>query len=285
MDNLSSRATLVSLNCSNWTGRCTDKDISQNIIIQHNADEHAGSFSKRLIDKNYLKPINEIFSEARKYYKENTLAWEEGKNRLLPSKKIKEFEDKMREYQVKLSYAVEEFVKHYDTYKQEAQTMLNGMYNEGDYPSSLEIKDKFQLKFFFDNISDPEDFRCEVSQELKDKIQNNIKQKTEEQYKYGLKRLTERIFNVISHFNEKINEYNDNNNKRLYSSTLGNIEELVDILPDLNFMNEPAITEVIDSIQNEICRFDINQLKNDESARAQAVESSNKILKELEGIY
>jgi len=274
MDNLSERASLVALNITTWSGRCVDKEISQDVLRQHMATDDAGSFSKRLMPKDALKPISAVLNEARRYYKAKTLAWEDGKNRLLPATLITEFHETMRDYQVKLEDAADEFLQSYDRYKQDAQIILNGLYKEGDYPSREELKNKFTMDYPLSNITDPNDFRCEVSEDLKQKIQANMKANLDEKYSHSIKKLYERIFTVIKKFNERLQE----EDSKFHTSLVGNIEDLVSLMPDLNFMNDSKITTLTDQIQNEICRFSVGDLRYNAEARKEAVKASSDIM-------
>jgi len=285
MDNLSKRATLVSLKSRKWTGRCVDKQISQEVLYQHSAKDEAGSFSKRLVNKDCLKEISRIMNQARNYYKEKTLAWEDGKFRLLPVKFATEFMEKMREYEAELDIAVKDFINSYDEYKEQAKDMLNGMYNEGDYPSTRDLVEKFSLKHEFQNISDPEDFRCEVSDEIKEQIRSNMKNQLEEKYTDSMKRLYERIYDVIKNFNEKLKESLERDDFRFFKAMITNIEDLVAILPDMNLMDDEKLTEMTDLIQKEICRFDIKELKHSKESRDQAIKASSDILTAIERVY
>jgi hypothetical protein len=274
MDNLSERASLVALKISTWTGRCVDKEISQDVLRQHMATDDAGSFSKRLMPKEALKPIAAVLNEARKYYKSKTLAWEDGKSRLLPATLITEFHETMRDFQVKLEDAADEFIQNYDRYKKDAEIILNGLYREGDYPSVKELKEKFSMEYPLSNITDPSDFRCEVSEDLKQEIQKNMKTNLDEKYSHSIKKLYERIFTVIKKFNERLQE----TDAKFHNSLIGNIEDLVSLMPDLNFMNDDKITSLTDQIQNEICQFSVGDLRYNTEARKKAVKASSDIM-------
>ena len=281
LNNLSKRATLVSLTIKSWGARCIDKQVSEDVLYQHNAASNAGRFSKRLIEKDAIKDINSIVSEIRNYYRDKTLAWEDGKTRLLPVSLTTEFMDKMRDFELKFDDAVDNFIIQYPSYKDEARETLNGLYNEADYPDVSEIKDKFSLKYSFANISDPNDFRCEVSEEIKDRIQNSMKESMNEQYQFSIKKLYEKIYLVIKKFNEKLS----GDGERFHKTLVGNIQDLVDILPDLNFMNNEKINEMIVQIKEQLCNYNVEDLKTDKEIRQTAIERSNALLSTIESIY
>lgn len=281
MDNLSKRATLVNLTIRSWSARCVDKKISDQILYENAAKADAGKFNKRLLEKDTLKEITSILNDVRKYYKDRTLAWKDGDTRLLPVKFVTEFMDKMREFETSLDYAVKEFVSQYPEFKEKAKEMLNGMYNDDDYPDIGEIAEKFKIEHSFNNISDPNDFRCEVSEDVKEQIKSSMQSDIEQQYTYSMKKLYERIFTVIKKFNETLSK----EDAVFHKSLIGNVEELVSLLPDLNFMNDSKINNLTEQIQNEICRFDPEALRKDKTQREEAVKASNDILNAMESFY
>jgi len=281
MDNLSQRATLVDVTIRSWSARCVDKKISEQVLYDNSAKKDAGKFNKRLLEKDALKDITTILNNTRKYYKDITLAWKDGGTRLLPVKFVTEFMDKMRDYQYELEQAVNIFVQNYPEYKSNAQEMLNGMYRDEDYPEVNEINDRFAIEYSFTNISDPSDFRCEVADDIKSQIQTSMKNDVENQYRVSMKKLYERIYTVIQKFNEKLSE----KDSVFHQSLLGNIEELVKLLPDLNFMKDQKITDITEKIQNEICRFDVESLRKNQNMREEAVKASSDILNAMEALY
>jgi hypothetical protein len=274
MDNISKRASLVSLKISTWTGRCVDKKVSADVLYQHNATEDCGRFSKRLLPKEALKDISAINTEARKYYKEMTLAWEDGVSRLLPVKFATEFEEKMREFDGKLDTAVTEFINNYQTYKTDAQTALNGLYNEGDYPSLEDIEHKFKIAHELSIIADPEDFRCEVSDEVKESIQSSMRKTIESKYTTSMKKLYERIHIVLNRFNTTL----ANTEAKFNKSLVENIQDLVALLPDLNFMDDQNLTDLTARIKEEICNYSPTELRSSSLSRDSAVKKSAQIL-------
>jgi len=281
MDNLSKRAVLVSLEINHWSGRCVDKKVSDEVLLQNQAEADSGSFSKRLIAKEYLSEISKINNEARKYFKEHTMAWESGKRRLLPSKKITKFTEFMRELEEKHADACQVFVDNYETYITEAEDFLNGLYNPADYPPKSEIAGKFGLSYEFTNIDSPNDFRCEVSEEVKQEIQEQMQKSMEKKYTGSMQVLYKKISDLLKNFSDRLSDEDAQFKKGLFE----NIEDLVAMLPDMNIMDDPKLSEITERIQNDVCRFDVEQLRHDKAARKEAVTASQSILETMGELY
>jgi len=281
LNNLSERAMLATLELSSWSGRCVDKAISEEVLESHSAKEDSGRFSKRLIDKEHLKNISSICNEARKVFKEKTLAWSDRKARLLPSKLFSELSEKMANLQVDHKEHVDKFLEGYEGFIEESRYALNGMFNEKDYPSLDKLKGKFAFSYGFEPLADPNDFRCAIDGELKRKIQEDIRIKTEEKYEKAMKLLCEKLYAVIAKFNEKLSE----KGAKFKNSLVDNIADLINIMPEMNLMNDPKLTEIAAKIQQDICIFDPEELRHDEQSREKAVANSKEVMDTLSNIY
>lgn len=281
INNLSSRALLTSLEISSWAGRCIDKTVSEDIINQHAAKKEAGTFSKRIVHKDALKEISSIRNEARKFHNEITLAWSDKKARLLPSKRVDEHLSTMRTLKTRFETAVDEFVMNYNDYVNDARDFLNGMFNPDDYPSEAEIRTKFEFSFDHMPLPDENDFRCELAESVKDDIKKLMRESTQAKMNESMQKLWKRVYDVIKTMHEKLSDEKG----KFKNSLLGNIEDLVGLLPDLNITNDPKLTTLTEHIQNEILRFDPDNLRKDELERKKAVEASKEVLDTIENIY
>ena len=277
MDNLSERAMLVSLELSSWSGRCVDKAISESVILDHSAEKDSGRFYKRLIAKDKLKEIGSIHSEARKVFKEMTLAWDDRKYRLLSSDLFVELSNKLNDLKAEHDAAVSTFIINYEDYITESRQALNGMFDINDYPRTDELGDKFDFKFTFEPLAAPGDFRCSIDDNIKEKIKADIQKRTEEKYTVAIKRLWKRVQRVVAKFNEKLADQNG----KFKNSLVENISDLLELLPALNIMDDPALTSMAKQIQSQLCSLDPDTLRQDPEVRRKAVIRSQNILETI----
>ena len=137
------------------------------------------------------------------------------------------------------------------------------------------------MKFDFHNIDAPNDFRCKIDENVKIQIQEKMRNSLNEKYAMSINRLLKRIYNVIKTFNEKLADMDS----VFRNSLIHNIENIIAIIPDLNFMDDPKVTAIAEQIQNDICRFDPELLRKDKSARQEAIKASADILLTMGEIY
>ena len=281
LNNLSNRSMLTTLEISSWSGRCIDKDISADIINQNMAQKDAGAFTKRLVNKDALKEISTISNEARKMHKQLTLSWTDKKARLIPMSLVNEHLTLMREFQNKQEQAVDNFIINYNDCIEEAKGILGQMFNASDYPSEEEVKDKFMFSFNHEPLPQIDDFRCEIDNDLKKVLQENMESNFNDRISKSIKKLWQKIYKIIKTMHEKLKDENG----KFHKTLLGNVQELVNLLPDLNVTNDKALTEMTEKIQNELCIFDIEDLRLNKETRQEAVNVSKNILDTMETFY
>ena len=65
---------------------------------------------------------------------------------------------------------------------------------------------------------------------------------------------------------------------------IGTVQELVEILPSLNVLNDPKIAAMIKQTEKEICSVsDVKALRNDPKYRKEVAKSADAILKSMKG--
>jgi hypothetical protein len=64
---------------------------------------------------------------------------------------------------------------------------------------------------------------------------------------------------------------------RLYASVVDNIVDLINVLPDLNLTNDPALNNFVEEIRARLCSASAKQLKADELLRAATAQEASDI--------
>ena len=274
MKNLSEKALLVNLTISQWTGKKEDKGISRQIEREHNA-HNAGKFNKILIAENELKKIQSVSNAARSFLKENTLPWGDNGDRLLPSTNYFEFVSAYRKHKDDFILAVDNFIQQYPSLKIEAKRRLNGMFREADYPTTNIMKSKFSIDISFMPISDIKDFRLEIDAEEVQNLRSQIESEFNHRISQSVNDMWLRIKEVVGHVVDKLSEKDP-----IFRNTLiENIRELIDILPRLNFTNNPDINSTIHSMKALL--VDPDSLRNNAQLRSEKAKEAKAILDKI----
>jgi Protein of unknown function (DUF3150) len=275
MKNLSEKALLVNLKISQWSGRKYDRAISKKIEKDHNA-RNAGRYNKNLLGEGELNEIQKISSSARSYLYDNTLPWGDNGDRLLPATNYFQFITDFKDYKAQFDSAVVNFVVHYPELKEDAKRRLNGMFVENDYPSPTMIKDKFNVTISFMPISETDDFRLKVDVDEVNKLKDQIAQEINSRITQATKSIWTRIKETVGHMVEKLSD----KDAKFHNTLVTNIQELIEVLPRLNFTGNNDINDTIESMKTLL--IDPDHLRTSFTLRNRKASEAKEILDKVQ---
>ncbi|MHA1952471.1 MAG: hypothetical protein ACW96U_00805 [Candidatus Heimdallarchaeaceae archaeon] len=271
------KAMLVNLSISQWGMRKYDKKISNEIERKYNAID-AGRYNKVLIAIEEGKKIEKVATEIYVYNRVNTLPWKDEGHRILPSANFFEYTTKMNDKKIKFWDSVQAFLSNYETYKEEARIRLNGMFNESDYPNLEVLKSKYKIDISFYPIPDSGDFRVNLRDDEVDRIKVDIEQTVKKAEQDAVNDLWSRLYKAVEHIIERLS---DKDNK-FKDTLIGNVIELADLLPRLNFTNDSKLDEMIKDLNQSICVISPENIRKDAKLRKETADKAKDLIKKME---
>jgi hypothetical protein len=287
---VTTKAMLASLTIKSWSGAKVDKRVSQDVASREGAENDAGHYSKKLVAKDALAEIRAISSEARTKHYEYTLPWAQDGARILPSAIYAKYTAEMRILEDRHALAKKGFMADYEGQILLAQRRLGGMFNDADYPSLKDVEDKFAWEISFMPIPSSNDFRVNLSQDMTNSIRQEIEAKTGKAVQDATRSLFDRVARTIAHMAESLEDYGEvvENGKvkkvnPFRDSVVGNIQELVDLLPALNITGDSALTSVTEDIKKRLLTASAQDLRDDPALRREVAKDARKVLEDMEG--
>ena len=280
---------VVNLSISQWTARKYDAKVSKEVEASHQAHD-SGRFNKILIATEALKAIQKIAGSARTFHYFNTLPWGDNGDRILPSANYFNYITEMGKFKSQFEGLVEEFITQYPALIEDARTRLNTMFNNNDYPHPGFIRDRFGIKFAFMPVPDTDDLRVNISDEevnrIKSEIQGEITNRIDNTVKDMLNRIKEAVGHMAGVLSNEVADVNavdptgkagivyNFKNQVFRDSLVGNICNLIEVIPALNFNNDPHVNEMVNMIK-PLCVNPDDLRKNDEFRREIAKKAKN----------
>ena len=285
---LSRKATLVSVDISQWTARKMDKKVTAKVTRDHGASDDAGRFNKQLITAKRLEAINSIVARARKLHYALTKPWCDEGVRILPNVLHEKFAAEFRKLQREFDAAVDEFVAGYPDFITESKKTLNGMFEKSDYPDPAMIRSKFKLKTKTFPVPDADDFRSDVlDADTVEDIRQELAETSTTVTAEAMQHTAAQITDVVGHMAKKLGEFKKKGAKSrsFFSHTLvDNVRELAELLPAFNLDNDPALEAITDRIKTELCAEDAKTLREDDKVRKSVAKSADDILKDVSSL-
>jgi len=285
---LSRKATLVSVEISQWSARKLDRRVTDEINSSHGASADAGRYNKLLIEAKRLEKINKLVSAARELHYTLTKPWADEGLRILPNVLHEKFAKQFREIKREFDAAADEFCADYPRFVEERKRALNGLFNESDYPRAEDIRSKFKLATKTFPIPEADDFRSDVlDADTIEDIKRELTETSANVLDGAMQHTVKQIAEAVGHMATKLKEYKakDDGKRHFFANSLvENVRELADLLPAFNLTNDPKLESLTKRIQRELCAEDAQTLRENNNARESVAKSADDILKDVESL-
>lgn len=266
---------IVSVNISQWTGRKFDRKVTSEVNNSHGTKD-AGRFNKILVSRDKLSPIAKAAGLIRRFHYENTLPWGDNGDRVLPASNYFNYTQGLRPLKDDFEQLSNEFVNHYADSIQQAKVELHGMFDERDYPSSADISGRFGIKVAFQPMPDVDDFRLSLTSDSElDRLRQEIGATIADRHAQAVGDLLKRAKEAMSMVVGAVTRQSKNNKARFHGSLMDNIQKIAELIPSLNYTNDPQIEKLRKSLLKMVT--DPDTLKNDPTLRSKYLQRAKQL--------
>lgn len=287
-------AMLRSLSIGQWSGYKFDPDASEQIAELHGADKDAARVNKRLVPRKELEEITKAVGQARSHHEFLTLPWTDDGWRVLPAAMYLEHRDKLQQDERAIKAAVEKLISRFEDVVRN-QSRLGTLLKVEDYPGMRrendqlifrfpqELREKYSFKVDVKPLPDANDFRVEIGDSERERLKRQIADSVQAALRSGTRDLWQRLYDAVSRMSTRMAEYNspeDGSKPKLYKSMVGNIVELVDVLPRLNISGDTELDRLTESVRRSLI-VDTEELKKSEVLRVDTARAANDIMQRM----
>lgn len=276
---LTNKAMLVGLSISYWTGKASDERVVDEISRKHKTEKDVHDYQKILVHPDAINRVKAARSRARAYHFQKTMPWIDDGTRILPSRFWDEYTEKMHEFRGEYEEAVAEFIRAYMRLKGEARKRLGDLYREEDYPSVDKLRRKFGFKVRVGQIQEARDWRVKLGAKEEAEIRKQIEEQTREAAEVVSRDLWNRLHSVVNALVEKLKE----KDSTLRDSIIGNIKEMVELLPEMNVADDPKLEDMRRKVETDLAKLSVAELNDDPKKRKAARDAADDLLARMAG--
>lgn len=278
-NNLSSRAMLVSLSISSWYSRKFDRKITQDVASEHNTNENAGRYNKNLLsfEAPSHKAVTVSIARAKVEHYAQTLPWTDEGFRILAATNYIPYTEGLRARRAEFEKATSVFIAEFPALQERAQREAPSMYREEDWPTPEMLKYKFGFRLRVLPLPSAEDFRVSLGGEAVEQIRAQIEHDTHEAVTEAVKDLYSRLHKAVTHMVEKLST----TDARYYNSMVWNLRDLCELVPRLNFTNDPKLEDLRRQIELTLTTHEVDELREDKKLRSKIAKSAAQIESDL----
>jgi hypothetical protein len=272
---LSQKAMLVGLSIHGWHARKYDRKISEEVAQQHTATSDAGRFNKHLLPGNAesYEAVHKKGRELRSFYYENTLPWSKDGQRILPAANYEDFSEGIRKFRREYAMLAEDFLREYPILKEDARILLNGMFNEMDYPTAEDMRAKFAVELDTLPLPSAEDFRVTLANGEVARIQQEIETRLQREFLKSNQDLWNRLRLAVDNMVLRLG----NPEGRFHDSLIGNLQAIVELIPKLNVTGDESLEKISERCADVLTGHDPQALRDDPGLRAKLAAQAREI--------
>jgi len=274
---LHEKAILIKLSFTTWQAKKIDRKVTQEVADIHNLSNDAGKYGKNLIARKEIKKIMSVINKMKSFHNKNTMKWGVGIG-ICPSANYMNYANGMRKLSVELDKVARTFKDNLPALIEESKDRLQDTFDPNDYPSMEKVEGLYKAKIEVLPVPSEGDFRVEgIDKEDLNRMKSEIKEKIKETHKEAMKELYLRLFNSVKHMAKTLGDVN----AKFHSSLIGNIEELVELLPRLNFDKDKKLTSLVKEAKKNLSRYNPDELKHDKVKRKEATKKAQALVDKM----
>jgi hypothetical protein len=273
------KAMVLNLQIGMWKGYRLDKEASAKVTKDAGADGDAARVNKHLVPKEALKDIESASNAARNHFYSKTLPWKDNGDRLLTRLMYRDFIEEHERLVGVFKDAVEQFLTvSYPQAREKAEFRMGDLFDPNDYPPAEALRRKFYINLDIDGVTEAGDFRVTLDAEHAGEVKESMERAMHERLGRAMRDVWSRLADVVGHFAKKMDS-----DDIFRDATVKNIEELVDLLPGLNVLDDPDLAAMGDEVKAKLAGYDPKDLRKKPAVRSQAAKEAKEIMERMAG--
>lgn len=277
---LTEKAMVMNLSIGIWQGYRLDKDASRRVTTEAGADADAARVNKHLVPKDSLAPIVKAQNAIRTHFYDNTMPWRDNGDRLMPRKQFLVFTPTHEALVAAFEAEVDKFLdSEYPSAIAKAEFRMGAMFKRDDYPAASDLRRRFYATLDIDAITTAGDFRVQLDQEHVDRVRSAMEAAAEKRITAAMADVWRRMSETVGYFRDRM----ANPSAVFRDSTVTNIGELLNLIPGLNVLDDPAIETVRNAIATSLGGIEAKDIRKDPALREELAGEAGKIMDTMAG--
>lgn len=272
---MTKEATLVKLSITKYGGNKKDKGLAEESAEKHEMNADVVSTTLTVLDKTVTKIVGKIASAARTWLNHNAAVYDDTGWRMIRNSQFEKIRTQLEAYKLEFMEAVNEnIISKYDALREQAVYDLGGRFDMIGFPSKDELASRYTFEVKTQMVTDPDDVRC-----------SHLPQSTIDEIKGGNNAVAvnnqKKILDLLKHIAKHIKETLSDPDKKFKNSLITNIHDAIDVVPSLNFTNDPTITQMAARLKKDLSGFNPDDLRKDPEVRKEAAAKAGTMLDDL----
>ncbi len=280
------RATVAAVRVSfTWFG--TRKTLTQQQRTQaaesFGAEGQFLSAGKKLLDTRHprFQAVTAIRNRANAYWRSVSLPYPDSGIRLIRQDSVDSFNSQFTLFKDELDEAVRQLDEQFSLLKHSASERLGSLYNEDDYPASLD--GLFDVAWEFPSV-EPPSYLQQLNPELYEQEAQRVSARFDEAVEMAEQAFIEELGKLVSHLTERLAGDDDGRPKIFRDTAVGNLREFFDRFRSLNIRSNDQLDSLVSQCGQIVQGVEPQQLRDDGALRQQVASQLSGVQSVLDGL-
>jgi hypothetical protein len=226
------------------------------------------SAAKKILDTRdpAFRAVTAVRGRIAQSWRESTLPFPEAGIRLIPQDQVETFAATVADSRAKLGDAVTQLDQHYSGLKRAAAERLGSLFDDRDYPETLE--GLFDVACDFPSV-EPPDYLVALSPLLYEQEQARVAARFEEAVRLAEQAFLEEFARLVAHLSERVSGAGADGAAKVFrDSAVGNLVEFFERFRALNVRSNPQLDALVDQAQRAVQGVGPQDLRDSTALRA-----------------
>ncbi len=241
------------------------------------------SARKKLLDTRHAayKEVTAVRGQVGIYWKSITLPFPESGVRLIRQHEVDRFNQEMASHRLELHDAVASLERHYSELKSAARRRLGDLFDEKDYPASLQ--GLFDLAWDFPNV-EPPDYLLQLNPAIYEQERQRVAGRFEEAVRLAEQAFINEFARLIEHLSERLSDDGTGVRKIFRDSAITNLTEFFDRFRQLNVRSNADLDALVERAQGIVSGVEAQALRDNDALRQQVARQFSQVQAVIDGL-
>jgi hypothetical protein len=297
MFDLSKDTILVRIRIRQPSGKRKDEQSSTETADRNGADADYVSTYISTLPKEDRMTYQTIGTEARNWFDEQTVVWDNTGWRLVSVKEYERIRQELEQRKAKFLEAAHALILRLPQIRRQLMQRgekgcLGGLIDHVRLPERAEMQRAFAFQIETAAIANPKDLRLShISAAAAKKIGEEIRQEQAAKVQDALRQVIERIRETVSAIARQacgeIEVADERTGEKSYrpanfkDSLIENARSLVAVIPGINITNDPFIAKIAKEMEEKLCPIEATDVRKEPAKRPEVAKKALSILERL----
>lgn len=282
---LHNKALLLSLSIGMPPQSKSLKDEAVRLEIKHSTEERQVQVVRKLFAKQDIKPLQQVATKARQWFRERTLPFGRGQG-IIPAKAYFNLMNDLGALRLEFNREKENLLNNMTDVLRRAQVVNGSLFDVNNYPSLSEMANNIYFSIEVTPVPAGNDYDklADLSPEEIETLKREAVLNNQSKVEFAIKDLYDRLLKGLKHVADRLTD--DDEGMKIFRDTLiGNINKAIEAAETLNVADDDKLADFTSQVKDVFDGLTASDLRRDSKLRKEVAEKSADLAQRMSELF